>query len=280
MIDFAPKDPTEVVDYLFDWTGSLQDGEGIASEVTSVTGITLDDSGVVNVDPGTANGVRVWLSGGTEGSVARVTCTITTDSTPARTFAETAIVPIGGGPVSLAKAKAHLRVDFDNEDALIRAYLSAAVSHVEKLTGRVLSPRVEEVRLDAFPLTGSQRIVLPRDPVQEIVSLTYLDQDAASVEMVEVDGEFRTVAGEPYLLFPELAGSWPAPLDESGAVRVRQLVGYEAGQVPAELTAAVLMMTAHLYQNREAVSVSNSLAVEVPMGVKSLCWPFRRNLIG
>lgn len=73
------KDPQASKDWRFDWSSWLSSGEVIATHTIEATGITVD------TDTNDATSVTVWLSGGTEGSVASVTCRITTDSTPART---------------------------------------------------------------------------------------------------------------------------------------------------------------------------------------------------
>ncbi len=69
------KDPSAVLDYVFDWTGWLATGETISSyTVTAQSGITLDS------DSATDDTVTVWLSGGTSGSRYRVSCKITTNA--------------------------------------------------------------------------------------------------------------------------------------------------------------------------------------------------------
>lgn len=187
--------------------------------------------------------------------------------------------------VDLARAKAHLRVDFDTDDALIAAYLAAAVSAVEKQSGRILEERALTYRIDAFPLADSMKIVLPVDPVVSVEGVDYVDADGTGQSIAEGaapgDGGFRTVAGEPYMLLPERGAAWPAADDRPGAVTVRYTAGYggDAGEAPAELDAAVLMMTAHLYQNREAV-VTGTISTEIPLGVRDMCFPFRRTLLG
>lgn len=69
------KDPEAVLDYVFDWTGWLADGETIQSRtVTAEAGITKDsDSHADGV-------VTVWLSGGTVETTYRVECKVTTSA--------------------------------------------------------------------------------------------------------------------------------------------------------------------------------------------------------
>jgi uncharacterized phiE125 gp8 family phage protein len=57
-------------------------------------------------------------------------------------------------------------------------------------------------------------------------------------------------------------------------VRISGTAGYADGEAP-DLDQAALMLVAHWYQNREAVSVGNTLAVELPLGVEMLVRPYR-----
>ena len=69
------KDPSAVLDYVFDWTEWLATGETITVHtITADTGITVDSS--------TESGgkVTVWLSGGTAGINYKVACKITTSA--------------------------------------------------------------------------------------------------------------------------------------------------------------------------------------------------------
>ena len=67
------KDPSAVLDYVFDWTEWLATGETIANyTITADTGITVDS------DSESDGVVTVWLSGGTAGENYKVACLITT----------------------------------------------------------------------------------------------------------------------------------------------------------------------------------------------------------
>ena len=70
------QDPAAVLDWRFDWTGWLAEGETITTHTVTVTGATLDSSAVVS-------GVVVaWLSGaggvGGTGTSAEAVCHIVT----------------------------------------------------------------------------------------------------------------------------------------------------------------------------------------------------------
>ena len=69
------KDPSAVLDYVFDWTEWLATGETITDHtITADTGITVDSS-----TEGDGK-VTVWLSGGTAGKNYKVACKITTSA--------------------------------------------------------------------------------------------------------------------------------------------------------------------------------------------------------
>ena len=77
------KDPSAVLDYVFDWNEWLATGETIA--VDSETGeklITITADTGITVDSWTESDgkVTVWLSGGTAGINYKVACKITTSA--------------------------------------------------------------------------------------------------------------------------------------------------------------------------------------------------------
>ena len=69
------KDPNAVLDYSWDWSAWLADGETITTaDVIAPTGLTVDSV----AHDGT--GVTAWLSGGTSGNQHRVVCRVVTSA--------------------------------------------------------------------------------------------------------------------------------------------------------------------------------------------------------
>lgn len=68
------KDPTEVLDYRFEWSELLEEAETLTAKTTVATpaGLTVD-SDVID-----ETAVVVWLSGGALGNTYEISCTVTT----------------------------------------------------------------------------------------------------------------------------------------------------------------------------------------------------------
>jgi uncharacterized phiE125 gp8 family phage protein len=171
-------------------------------------------------------------------------------------------------PVTLSQAKAHLRVDASDEDALITALIEAATAHLDGwdgILGRALMPQTWEMSLDRFPV---REIRLPLGPLVEVVSVTYAD----------ADGVTQTVAAEDYEIDPNPVEAWivpntdwPSTMDTINAVTVRWIAG--AG-CPKPARQAILLLVGHWYAHREAVN-AGTVAV-LPLAVEALLSPLRR----
>ena len=98
------------------------------------------------------------------------------------------ITPPAEEPVSLLDAKAHLRVDFDEDDGLIVSLITAARQAAESITGRQIVTARWKMVIDCFPgpsLMGvpagltftlpGHAILLPKCPVQSVFAIRYLD---------------------------------------------------------------------------------------------------------
>jgi len=156
-------------------------------------------------------------------------------------------------PVSLAEAKAHLRIDHPDEDAHIGSLISAARKYIEKQTQRALATQTYRTTLDSFPTTSDIRLDI--GPVISITSIKYDDIDGLE-QTLTADNYVLDNVNEPGWVIPIEAG-WPATVDAINAVRVDYVAGWEAGTFPPDLKFGILMLVGHWYNNREAVSGDN-----------------------
>ena len=179
----------------------------------------------------------------------------------------------GDDILPLDDCKAHLRVTHDSEDTLIAALRDAAIEFVERYCGVKLGPMAGLTwRAESLPRCVSQSISLAVRPITQVTAVEWLDGDGA--EVVGDVADYRV--GDSGEMRPVVGGSWPSGV--GGAVVVTFDAGYAAGEVPPSLLSAVKLMLGHLYMNREAATAGVAVG-EVPLGVTSLCMPFRRVMI-
>lgn len=175
--------------------------------------------------------------------------------------------------VTLAEAKAHCRVDHDDEDTLITAFVKAATAHFDGYSGvlgRALLTQTWQQDFGGF--TDGMRLAV--GDLISVSSVTYYDTDntqqtlSANVYAAHSDGI------GPFLALKN-GQSWPSVYTRKDAVRVTWTAGYgsAAANVPTPIRQAILLLVGHWYENREAVG---SDMKEVPMAVNSLVLPFRR----
>ena len=150
--------------------------------------------------------------------------------------------------VSLVEAKAHLRVDVADDDALITAYITAATEMAEQATGRAIMPQTWQLTLDAFP----SALALTRTPVASITSITYADAagtvQTLSSSLYSLDNLYDH--GQAYVV-PTYATVWPTTRDQINAVTCTFLAGYaNAAAVPESLKSWVKLMVGAMYENR------------------------------
>ncbi|EFO32613.1 phage protein DNA packaging protein [Roseibium sp. TrichSKD4] len=180
-------------------------------------------------------------------------------------------------PVSLAEAKAHLRVDFPDEDILIEGLIDAATDRFDGWNGflrRCLVSQIWEVRLDAFPHCG--RIELPFPDI---------DEASVAVAYVDLSGSEQVLGAACYHVVNEVTGAavlksawanWPETDKRPDAVRVQFTAGFGgAEKVPASIKAAILLTVGHLYEHRED-AVQGAEVRQIPNGAESLARQYRR----
>jgi uncharacterized phiE125 gp8 family phage protein len=182
------------------------------------------------------------------------------------------ITPPALEPVSLAEAKAHLRIDADDDDALVTAAIVAARIHVEAATRRALIEQGWRIYLDAWP---RKRIVpIPIAPLLAVESITVFDGAGEPVVVEADDYEVDTVSVPGRLV---LSAQAPAPVGRAvNGIEIEVSAGYGPSgiDVPGPLRQAIMMLVAHWYEHRGAVGHDLAIAIP-PFGFDALIAPYR-----
>ncbi len=178
--------------------------------------------------------------------------------------------------MSLAEAKLHLRVDVDDDDALISSIITAARQAAETLTGRQLMTARWKLVLDAFPYHA---IFVAKCPVQSIVSIQYLDMNNIGQMLPSSDYVVET-ACEPARITPVFGKTWPPTLPQIGAVTVTFDAGYGAASaVPEGLKSWIKLRVGSLYAHREEMSILMRGRIDPLPFVDGLLDPYRVALV-
>lgn len=203
------------------------------------------------------------------------------------------VTPPAAGPITLAQAKAHLRLDSDDEDDFVQTLIDAATQIFDG-TGKARDGVLGCAMMTQTWLLETERWVVPfrrklprfssdyriwieHGPVQAVESIEVYASDVLTTWSPT---QWR-VGHEDTRTFITTApgGSWPTYDFREDAFQVTFTTGYgdAATDVPAPLRAAMLLMIGHLFENRQSVivSASRAVAIEVPQTIDRLIAPYK-----
>ena len=153
-------------------------------------------------------------------------------------------------PVSLLEAKDHLRVEIDNDDAIITALITAARRYGEKIQARAYITQTWDWFVDEFP---DLPFDVPLPPLQSITSIKFFDED--DVESTFSSGKYHVdTKGFLGRITLNSGESWPSTtLRPINGVVIGLVAGYGAAStdVPEEILLALKILIAHYYENRQ-----------------------------
>jgi len=161
-------------------------------------------------------------------------------------------------PISIDELRLHLRLDAETvddheEDSLLTDLITTARVHVENITRRALLSQTWEYCLNDFP--DGKSIKLPLGNLQSVTSVKYKNTAGTETTMAVTTEYLTETNGEqcgrvvlPYNV------SWPSTtLYPSNPITIRYIAGWTtAALVPGNIRAAVKMICADMYSNREA----------------------------
>ena len=174
-------------------------------------------------------------------------------------------------PISLAEAKAHLRLDTDAEDDQLARLIQSARVHVEAFTGLALIAQVWTWTLGRWP---PGPLALPLNPVAAIDRVR--SATAAGV-FTALDASALWLDADP--VRPRLvpAGPLPAPSVSTDGIEIVFTAGFGPlpKDVPAPIRQALLLIVADWFDNR----APDPGAITRSDAVATLLAPWRRPLL-
>ncbi len=179
-------------------------------------------------------------------------------------------------PITYDQAKAHLRIDDDEQKTELTLLCIAVRKHVEHATGRVYGSQVWQLTLDHFPnylgvpipdyweVFDAYGIRLPRTPVTSVNSIGYTDT-TGTPQILDPSLYQTDLTTLPPRIVPAYGKIWPIARYQMASVQVN----FTAGNTPPEdIQIAMLLLLAHWYEHREAVL--DGAFTETPLGVKAI----------
>ena len=194
--------------------------------------------------------------------------------------------------VPTSTQKSFMRVDFSDDDTLIAELVKASQNVIETYLNRSITTQTLELYLDRLPFYNdinypegtftapdmeynSNFIVLPKPPVASVTHVKYFDDSDTEYTYASSNYYVDTISDQARIVLRQ-GKSWPTVTQtrNANAYVVKYVAGYGgASDVPEPIVQAIKLLTAHLYENREAVT---SLTVNaIPYTIGAMLQPYR-----
>jgi len=214
------------------------------------------------------------------------------------------LTPPSVEPISLTEAKAHLRVDIDDDNSLIQGLISSVRQQAEQICRRAFINQQWLVTLDQFPSPSmnvgsanwygpqwgdspgpltvlspdgrtNYEIYLPYSPLISVDSIQYIDQDGVQQtldpSLYKVDD-----VSEPARILPAYGTTWPATRNEINAIAITLTAGWASpSAVPQPIKSWMYLRIGAMYENRESDIVLQRGTVDSMPFVDQLLAPYR-----
>ncbi len=176
-------------------------------------------------------------------------------------------------PVTLAEAKAWLRLDAGDDDALVTTLTTAARLHVEATTGLALITQSWRLVRDGWPPDGT--VKLPVSPLQSLTAITAYDAEGAGSELALDDVLTDAAANPSSLLLPAGFGAGRVFRSRQG-IEIDYVAGCgdDGASVPAALRQTMLTLLAYWFENRDAVVMAGAGSI-IPQNFDLMVAPYR-----
>jgi uncharacterized phiE125 gp8 family phage protein len=181
------------------------------------------------------------------------------------------IAPPASEPVSLAEAKAWLRLDSSDEDDLVISLIAAARLTIEAASGRMLMTQGWRLVLDSWPASGV--LCIPVLPLQGVSAMWVYDVSGTAMTVSPSLYQADTQSEPGRISF--LTGL-PIPGRTLSGIEIDVTAGYgaDSAAVPVALRQAIKTLVARWYERRGDLDQGKEAGL--PDVVAALVAPFRR----
>ncbi len=179
------------------------------------------------------------------------------------------VTPPAAEPVTLAEAKAHLRVTHADDDTLIASLLVSARRIVEARSGLLLMEQEWTCFFDGWGDDGV--MPLPLAPIMSVDEVAVFS-DEGTKAVIDAAHYFADAASRPARLLLRGSRLWPPPGRAINGIAVTVTAGFGAAAVavPQPLRQAILVLVAHLYEHR-----GSAAPPPPPLTLDTLIRPYR-----
>lgn len=153
-------------------------------------------------------------------------------------------------PVSVDDLKGQLRIDHNDEDALLIGYITAAREYAELVTGNLFLTQTWRIAFDEF----ADCMSLGKRPLQSVSSVTYIDTNGATQTL---SSAVYTVDDYDHIpkIYLNYGQSWPAIRAQKNAVLVNAVMGHK--QPSERIKQAIILICGAWYMAREDITEQN-----------------------
>lgn len=171
-------------------------------------------------------------------------------------------------PITLAEAKAQMKVESSDDDTIIQRLIDAAVAFVDVqgALGKAMITQTWGQWLSPNPST----VYLSLGPVQSVSAIKYYDANGTLQTATLAD---FNVFGTPNRISvsPKPDKAWPVTQMRDDAIKIEYVIGYgsTSSSVPETVRHALIMLVSNWYENRETELIG-TISKTLPFGFDDL----------
>lgn len=176
-------------------------------------------------------------------------------------------------PVTLAEAKAHLRLDGAADDALVASLITTSRLQIETALSMALITQAWSSFIDA--LAADRVVRLPLRPIQSVAAIR-LHHDDGGITTIPNDSFVLDSLSDPARLVQRDPTTIVALPRRANAYEFSFVAGFgdTAADVPAPIRHAILLLVAHWFEHRDPSEVGTP-ATRIPAAVSQLLAPWQ-----